>query len=170
MLEFAIVLPLMMFLLTLMVDVGRLFMVSYAMQDATYRSARASAVAGGAAARTPTGGEVYRDAFYQALDEIPGSDQVEGTPNPVVVTGQFCSTLAPNDQFVTVSSTYDVRLITPGLGTLLNLAGGNTSAFLSSTVSLTSASLSRCEVVGSFPTPPASSAAAGTSADEPSGG
>jgi Flp pilus assembly protein TadG len=144
--EFAFVLPILLFLMAFMVDMGRLLMVSHAMQEATYRSARAGAIAGGANISAGANQSVSREAFDRALSEIPGADQVSGPPTLLVDSGGLCTKEGQN-QFVTVSTTYNVRLLTPGLGTLLTIAGGD-GAQVSASYNLKATSLSRCEVLG----------------------
>lgn len=149
MLEFIIILPMFLFLIVFMVDMGRVIMVATAVQEATYRSARASAIAGGADLLVTDSqgglGSVSDAAFFQALEETPGGRSAENI-SLSTVSGGRCEQSEPNN-FVTIQATYDVKFLTPGMGGLLRLAGGGTTE-LGTSYSLQAVSVSRCEVVG----------------------
>jgi Flp pilus assembly protein TadG len=147
-LEFAIVLPIFLFLVFFMVDAARLLMVNNAMQEATYRAARASAIVGTTA--------VAQKAFDDAVAEIPGASAVtEGSAR--LTTNGVCPLVAPltggglapvtAEQYVSVQSTYSVTVLTPGLGVLLSFVGGDGIA-LTSDFPMRSTAVSRCEVAG----------------------
>lgn len=145
MLEFTLLLPMMLFLVAFVVDIGRLMMVSNAMTDVTYRTARAGAVAGGGDV-VVNGQTVTKEAFGTALAEIPGANQAFNIKGPNIETGSFCKSTG-DDRYVKVSTDYSVTLLTPGLGGLLSLAGGGDGGVLPGTFNMNATSVSRCEVV-----------------------
>lgn len=138
--EFVMILPLFLFMMMLVMDGARLLLVSSAMSDATYRAARAGAVAGGADM-----GNSSQLAFNQALGEIPGAHAAGGA-NATVVRGSVCSNAQP---YVEIRSEYQVELLTPMLGGLFELATGqgSSSSWLDNGyLNMDSVAVARCEI------------------------
>lgn len=133
-LEFTMLLPITLILFLLLVDGARVLLVSGAVSDATYRSARAGAVVGGAQF-----GETSFKAFDQALDEIPGGSLAQ-QPNLEIVNGAICTNF---EQYVEVTSRYEIKLLTPGLASAFNLFGQNSS---NTNLALSTTAVARCEV------------------------
>ena len=139
-LEFVLTLPMFLFLVLFVIDVGRVMMVSNAMQDSTYRAARAGAVYGAAEAG---GFSPSRDAFDQAISELPGASAAN-IENFRVVRGRTCTV---TDPYVEIDVEYSIEMITPGLGALLQMASSKPSDDpFSGEYEVTSNAIARCEV------------------------
>ena len=134
MVEFALILPLFVFLSLFAVEAGRLMLVRAELQDATQQAARAGAQVGGGNVRVA--GEVWSNrAFVSALDNS-SMNLDSGTATFVVVAGGRCS---PSDRFVTVRGTIaPPPSILPGLYAMIGAANPNWS--------LTATSTALCEV------------------------
>lgn len=164
MLEFAFVLPILMFVLLFIVDMGHLMLMSGAMQDATFSAARTGAQVGGAAidangtGRIVCGGDgangnpcragsTYR-SLLDTAQQIPGYGSLGSMREMTVVHGAVCRDDGTNDH-VELRTTYRTSLVTPGLGAMLNLMspGANSSADGEWTLSATA--VARCEVIRS---------------------
>ena len=145
MLEFVIVLPMFLVLILFIVDMSRLLMVHSAMQEATYRAARAGAVYGGS--RTPDGARVSQRAFDKAVGETPGSSSAENVQF-LPGSGQVCRA-SGLDLYVEIGARYRVDLITPGLGGLLNVMSGpdqHNNILDADSFTMDTFSVARCEV------------------------
>lgn len=145
-LEFALILPLALALITFSVDMGRLVMARTALQDAVNVAARTGARTGNpgpfpsgkpcTADVTPDAGAVSYNAFCQALSgtSLVAADSVE----LLGPTGGVCRRGADATLFVTVSAQARVSYVTPGLSALLGLAGDANNVRVTATA--------RCEV------------------------
>jgi Flp pilus assembly protein TadG len=142
-LEFAITLPLFLFMLMFSLDLGRMVFMSGLIHDAAFTSARAGAQIGGAGSAT-TG------ASRKAFNEVVSNYGWKGTDATYkVVSGATCAKAANSaDNFVAVDVSYKVFFITPGLNSLLGvLRGGPTASDGSWTLKATG--LARCEITKS---------------------
>ena len=112
-LEFMLILPLFLFMTVFAVDMGRMILISGALNDAAYVSARAGAQRGDA-------GNVEngpaRNAFDRAAQMIPGANMTENAEFRIV---QGRCTDA--NSYVVIEVVQQVDFITPGLGRLLGL-------------------------------------------------
>jgi Flp pilus assembly protein TadG len=155
MLEFALILPIFMALILLSIDMGHIILISGAMQDAAFSAARAGAEVGGAgysANGSPTcpgngvcdNDTVAYNALVSAAQEIPSSASTNLT-GMTIVSGAECSNAAP-DNTVVLKVHYNTNLLTPGLGELLAMAGGDAGR-APNTWSITATAAARCEVV-----------------------
>jgi Flp pilus assembly protein TadG len=133
-LEFVMLLPITLILFMVLVDGARVLLISGAVSDATYRSARAGAVVGGASY-----GDVAGEAFAAALDEIPGGS-LAVNPEMIVVSGERCSAF---ESYVEIKSTYTVDLFTPGLAAAFGFLDRETDG---GGLRLDSTAVARCEV------------------------
>lgn len=141
MLEFAIVLPIVLFMLTFMLDMGRMVLISGVLQDATQVAARSGAQVGGAG--SPTTGPA-REALDQSLDDYPGVE-AETTHSFVIESGERCRTTGTN-RHVAIQVNYPVDFITPGLTMFLNMMDGEDRAPEGAWL-LRATAVSRCEIV-----------------------
>ena len=132
-LEFVMLLPITLILFMIMVDGARVLLVSGAVSDAAYRSARAGAVVGGAGF-----GDVSEQAFEQALSEIPGSG-IAQNPEINIVAGGICTN---TDQYVEIQANYSIQLLTPGLAAAFNFFDNDSGSQLR----LDSTAVARCEI------------------------
>lgn len=105
--EFSLILPIMLYLMLLSIDMGRLVFLSGIVHDAAFYSARQGAIQGGALG-------VSEDAFSQAVSRFPGS------PTPSGFTIQSGAVCSRGDNIVRVTGEVETTLITPGLRSLLN--------------------------------------------------
>lgn len=138
MLEFALLLPLFLFLIFFTVDMGRLILTRGMLIDATQQAARTGAQVGDAG--NPYTG-ASRQAFDRAIELNPGMS-LDHVAAFTVEEG------APCGRYVTISSAYDFRFITPGLAQAAGIfTGQQTQEF--ATMRLDAASVARCEVTRS---------------------
>jgi Flp pilus assembly protein TadG len=129
MVEFALILPLFVFLALFAVEAGRLMLVRAELQDATQQAARAGAQVGGGAVRVS--GEVWSVRAFNSALENSSMNLDPATSTFVVVAGSRCST---SDRFVTVrATTTPPPSILPGLYTLIGAANPNWSLNATST-------------------------------------
>ncbi|MGZ4639143.1 MAG: TadE family protein [Actinomycetes bacterium] len=148
MIEFALVLPIFLFLMLLTVDMGLLMLTSGAMNDTAFSAARAGAEAGGAglehgALACPVDGHCQSGISYDTAEE--GLAQMPLGPSSyaydhstfTVESGALCTAGGP-DTFVTVKMHYRVHTFTPGLSALLGINGD-------SDWPLTATGVARCE-------------------------
>jgi hypothetical protein len=136
-LEFAMVLPLFLLLITFIVDVSRVMMISNAVNTSAYRAAREAAIRGGGDVVCPSSGtRCYIATFNTVLTETPGGSMATVTNGPTVLKGARCSAVDP---IVVIEARYSVRFLTPGLATVMGLAGGGFN-------NLGAKGVSRCEV------------------------
>lgn len=136
-LEFVLLLPMFMFLMLFIFDVSRVLMVSGVAQDAAYRAARAGAVYGGA---DPDGSRPALAAFNQATRELPGGGSLQNA-RVEIVRGSECISTA--GEYVEIRVHYDIDMVTPGLGRLLNGINGLPA---DGAYHLSSTAIARCEV------------------------
>lgn len=142
-LEFAITLPIFLFMLLFSLDMGRMVFLSGVVHDAAFTSARAGAQVG--AAGTNASG-ASRTAFYEAVDAIPGSKNEDATFQ-VVSSNECTSSGRDEDTFVEVRVSYKVRFITPGLNSMLGVMSDRDNGDGSWTLPATG--VARCEIVRS---------------------
>lgn len=136
-LEFALILPALLFLIIFSIDLGHLILVKGAFQDATYASARAGAQIGAPGDRSQ--GQSLR-VFREAAAGIPSVD--ERRAELILVEPRICT----GDQNVTVRSRYEAELITPGLRPMLSLFSGRDQG-QDGTYPLIQTAVARCEIV-----------------------
>lgn len=176
MLEFALVLPFMLFLLAFTIDMGRMVYAAHAAQQAVSETARQSAVFGAIgiggdhasavpASRATAVGACNADrgsckmglfALHTALTDTPGGQMLQNWQ--MVVTddvqngfGPVCSAATPT---IRVQLAYDIDWLTPGMTGLLNLVGTGSAPASDSlpTQHMTSTATARCEVEVDAPT------------------
>ncbi len=142
MLEFAILLPIFIFILMFTIDMGNVIFLSGTLHDAVFVAARSGAQVGAGCYNDPVGGDCAgpsRNAFNQALAGIPGVRQ--SYVNSFAVTEGATCTNVPGGNYVVVRASYRVHFITPGLFSLINVATAGHGWSLSAT------GVARCEVV-----------------------
>lgn len=146
-LEFIFVLPFILFFMMFTFDIGRISLMSGMLHDATNQAARAGAQVGGgclpanssgASCSEATANAAAPQAFRQAMAGKPLIDPAQGRMQ--VTTGALCRTTGPN-LFVTVETSYEANLTTPGLPALLNLTVREGPWLLQATA------VARCEIV-----------------------
>lgn len=114
MLEFALLLPLFMFLVLFTVDVGRLTFYMGALNDATYLSARAASQYGSTG---PANSGISATAFRRAIEAVPG--MANGSERIQIVGTGVCTDAT---SFIDIDGTYRYRFLTPGLSELARLS------------------------------------------------
>jgi len=135
--EFAFILPLFLFLVLFVVDAGRMLLLRAELQDYLFSAARSSAQVGYTTGLNGKGTYAY-DNFVSNVGEAP----LMSTGNIASFDDQYqggallCSNAKP---YVKLHATYSANLITPGLGSLLNLANSGSSW------SLSASAVARCE-------------------------
>lgn len=143
------ILPMFLFMCLFAVDLGQMVLMSGALQDSAFVSARKGAQSG--APGLHRSGNAYR-GFEEALVGIPGADIDRVTNFEAAATSSgtsgavsgspVCTSSTP---WVQVRVSYRQPLITPGLGSLIGLAGGPSNE----SWVLTQTAVARCEVVRS---------------------
>ena len=176
MLEFALVLPFMLFLLAFTIDMGRMVYAAHAAQQAVSETARQSAVFGAAgmdgnhaspvpASRSTVVAACTADrtscvmglfALQTALADTPGGQMLQNwqlsvTQDVQAKFGRVCSADTPT---IRVQVAYDIDWLTPGMNGLLNMAGtgSDQSSGTLQPRSMTSTATARCEVETATPT------------------
>lgn len=167
MLEFALILPLMLFMLAFCIDAGRMIYASHAAQQALADAARQAAVFGAAgqggssAASYPASRQIAINAcnasqtscqmalyaLHTTLSEVPGGKIIKSwtlsvAEDPTLKLGSVCSALTPS---IKLTLAYDIDWLMPGMNTLLSV-GSETPAPRLSTQHLTTSAVVRCEV------------------------
>ena len=137
MIEFAMILPLFLFLMLFTVDMGRMVLLQAGLQDATQQSARAGAQVGGASISNRS-----RITFDSAIDAAPGLESGR-VSRFTINSGGTCSAGQTN---VTIDARYSASLITPGLTALLGVFAGQDGQDAGDW-SLSATSVARCEVL-----------------------
>jgi Flp pilus assembly protein TadG len=144
MLEFALILPFFLFLVFFTVDMGRMTVLSGILSDSAYVAARSGAQRGGA---NINGDQNVIRTFERVQTNIPdlGADD----PAQITIVNGTCSSTTGANSYIVVDVTKDVDFITPGLGALLNMAGGGdgTGGPELSTWTLSSRGTVLCEIV-----------------------
>ncbi len=138
MLEFAMILPALVFTLLFTVDMGRMVLLQSALQDATQQAARAGAQVGGAG-NGSTG--TSRVAFNGAIDAAPGMTRSR-VSSFVVNDGFRCRV---GESYVEVTTRYRADFVTPGLTSVLGIFAGE-DRDPASDWTLEATSVARCEV------------------------
>lgn len=163
MLEFALILPIFMFMLLFTIDMGHLILMSSAMQDATYAAATTGAQVGGAGIDTSgsgmlvcnngttcRAGSTYR-SLTSSASQIPGYGKLgslDSSTPMVIVHGATCVDDGVNDHVV-IRTKYSTSLLTPGLGALLKMMSGSSNGVSDNGWVLTSTAAVRCQVIRS---------------------
>lgn len=152
MLEFVLTLPILMYIIMLILDMGMVIVANGTMQDAAYAAARAGAQVGGASYSQATNSfpcgaksaECRTGASYNALTATLAQSPSGRASNPrmAITSGGICTT--SSDTYVTTKVTYDHKLMTPGLAKLIGWSGGVADG---SAWKMTTTGTSRCEVV-----------------------
>lgn len=161
MVEFVLMLPILVFSIMFIVDMGQVILVNGAMQDVAYSTARAGAQVGGgsltASGQFPCGtrttafgcasGASYT-AFQASVKNAPGyANNNVVSPQMRLLSGGRCvanTTRSRADNHVTAQVRYQQKLVTPGLAQLLSASGANIK---SGRWEMTVTASSRCEVV-----------------------
>lgn len=130
-LEFVFTLPLSLAMCMFIVDAGRVFIATGAMNDAAWQVARQAAVHGSYSQTTA------EDTFYGALQAPAGVKLEKGTAAVVAVQGT-CDNSKPETRTIRVTATAAVPSLTPG-ATLL-LGGGTMSGW-----KIAVSAVARCE-------------------------
>ena len=139
--EFAIALPAILFILLFAIDMGQNIFIAGSLQDAAYISARTGAQVGGACIGSAgCSTSASHNVFYQSIGAIPGA--VPSSATWSVTTGATCTLSAtdPANAYVTITATYPEKLVTPGLATALSI-------FTGAAPKVTAVGIARCEVV-----------------------
>jgi Flp pilus assembly protein TadG len=159
MLEFALILPIFMFMMVFVLDMGHLVLMSGAIQDATFSAARTGAQLGGGGVDGSSGGAIVCtngaacqsgstwQTLNQTAQQIPGYGSLGELKRMTVVKGARCAATG-SDTHVVVRSEYSTELLTPGLGGLLSLFSGKSNN-LDGDWTLTATAVARCEIVRS---------------------
>jgi Flp pilus assembly protein TadG len=138
MIEFAMVLPLFLFILLFTVDMGRMVLLQAALQDATQQAARSGAQVGGA----NKNGNKSQTTFNEAVSNAPGMT-TSRISEFSVLAGSSCTAFQPN---VTIRTAYQADFVTPGLSTLLGVFTGDERG-PEADWTLRATSVARCEVL-----------------------
>ena len=147
-LEFMLIFPIALAIMLFSVDMGRIVLMSTSLHDSVSVSARAGARQGfvGTDTRGPA-----RDAFNEAVKVVPGlntsitSFKVLGPTRTLSGNGRTGKWCTQNDLYVKIQATANIKLITPGVGALLNISSGGTNTIPGS-VAIKSTGVARCEV------------------------
>ena len=120
-LEFIFTLPLAFAMCMFIVDAGRVFIADGALNDAAWRTARASAVAG---VYDQTAAE---GVFFRSLAEAPAGvslqKSVSGAPGASVNVSPGAGVCDATNKVIRVQASASVPTITPGLNYLLGASG-----------------------------------------------
>jgi hypothetical protein len=129
MVEFALILPLFLFLSLFAIEAGRLMLIRAELQDATQQAARSGAQVGGGTVRVA--GQIWsRRAFDSALTNS-AMNLDPATASYVVRAGSRCT---PSDRFVTINATIPPPpSIIPGLYAIIDAANPNWNISATST-------------------------------------
>jgi uncharacterized membrane protein len=146
MIEFALLLPLFLFLILFSVDAGLMFLVKSELQDATQQAVRAGAQVGGAGLLCSDPGKTAFTTSVNGSVTLKAAGFEGGDPCSGISFDASICTDTPSGMYVSATTTYSHHLITPGLGSLLELATG-TSNNLPGQFTMTANSSARCEVV-----------------------
>lgn len=130
-LEFVFTLPLTLAMSMFIVDAGRVFIATGAMNDAAWQTARRAAVAGGYSQADA------EDTFYSGLQNPAGVKLERGTASIEAVQGT-CDSTNPATRYIRVRGTATVPSLTPG-ATLL-LGSGSLSGW-----KISVSAVARCE-------------------------
>jgi Flp pilus assembly protein TadG len=151
MLEFVLLLPFALFLITFSVDMGRVVMVATGLHDSVSVAARAGARQGtiGTTRSIPSNAcsnavylpqDTVYNAFCQSVNAMPGFTAASFTI--ITPTSTNCERdINPKSSrmFVTVRASAKVDYITPGLGALIGIVTGQG-------MEITQTGVARCEV------------------------
>ena len=151
MLEFVLLLPFALFLITFSVDMGRVVMVSTGLHDSVSVAARAGARQGtiGTTRSVPSNAcsnsvylpqDTVYNAFCQSVKSMPGF--ISNSFDVLTPTSTNCErdvNPSSSRMFVTVRATARVNYVTPGLGPLIGIITG-------SGMDITQTGVARCEV------------------------
>lgn len=152
-LEFAMILPMFLFLILFSVDMGRYLLIAGALGDATYVGTRAVAQT---ATLNSNGVNVGETSFNNAISTIPflngestdpnspgrAKFQVLGTGNSAALPENTCR--VGGSLYVVGRGTVSVNLLTPGIGVLFGLSGQSVSG---NTIEVEQRAQLRCEVL-----------------------
>ena len=136
----ALALPLIVWTVLFMADMGRLVLAQAALTDASYSAARNAAAAGGTNNVIRDGG--ITQIMAEAMSSKPGLTPDASRFTVDVESGSVCT---QQDPYVTIVVTYQQELLSPGLGSALGLlmdgASGETVPVVAKVVVL-------CDVAG----------------------
>lgn len=146
MIEFAMLLPISIFFLLFIFNIGSAVLVDNVLNDAVYTAAQLSAQTG---AVDPN---AVRAAIDQTMTNLgPGYSPANLTVTQAGVTNvagfgnsNVCTSGVGGYTMVRVSASYNYPMI-PGLGALINMIGGGGASF-SSSLTLNSTGVARCEI------------------------
>jgi hypothetical protein len=149
MFEFALLLPLVVFLISFTIDMGRLVSLNSTLHDSTAVAARAGARQGFAGhipggqlcgSRISTGANPSYEAFCEAFRPLDGVKLVSVellSPSPDGVD-RWCSRTSESNLYVTVRARANLNFITPGIENVIAAAQGGQD--------VVAVGLARCEV------------------------
>lgn len=128
-------LPLSLWMMVFMVDMGRYLLTAAVVQDSAAVAARVGAQTG-----TPgtSSSGVSRTAFTQAVDVAPGLDPADASFR--VESPPLCT---DTSRYVVVRGAYPLEPLTPGLAQFLQIANGDRA------LEARGAAVARCEVARS---------------------
>jgi len=141
-LEAIFVVPVMLFLLLMIVDLGRLVYTKNALQDATQTAVRAASQRGGTVIN---GTKVAQIAFEQALAATPGVNAANAKLTSLQPNGVCTNTSA--GRTIRIRSQYTFRFNTPGLNAMLGFMAPAGQTAGSATTTITAGSALRCEII-----------------------
>jgi Flp pilus assembly protein TadG len=167
MLEFALILPLMLFMLAFCIDVGRMMYAQHAAQQALADAARQAAVTGAAGSSgnssesvpgtrqlaidtceaSPDSCKMALYALRTALSEVPGGRAVKSwtlrvSTDQALGFGTRCSAVTPS---VKLDLAYRIDWLMPGMNALLSVGSERTEE-APADQPLATAAIARCEV------------------------
>jgi|GEM_PF-5796293 len=117
-LEFALLTPLLLFMVVFAFEMGRMALTKAIVSDAAYSAARH-----GAATGAPTGAQITAD-YRTALSGMPFIQSPSAGTARLVSTASCTPT---GSKWVVVEVTYPQKLVIPGLARLVGIAGGSGS-------------------------------------------
>jgi len=149
MFEFALLLPLVIFLISFTIDMGRLVSLNSTLHDATAVAARAGArqgfaghIPGGQLCQTmfSNGANPSYEAFCESFRPLDGVqlDTVELLTPSAEGVDRWCSRSSESNLYVTVRASATLNFITPGIENVIAAAQGGRSVI--------SVGVARCEV------------------------
>jgi hypothetical protein len=172
MIEFALILPIFMFMIMFTLDMGKMVLMSGAMQDATFSAARTGAQLGGAGLdpTSTSGGQICNNgstcdssltysSLLETAQQIPGyggkcSDVAAGSSlgclrDMTIERGAVCADNPDNDH-VAIRARYSTTVTTPFLLSLMDMfSDGRDSRVQDGKWTLYATAVARCEVIRS---------------------
>lgn len=142
--EFALLMPLFLYMIIFSIDMGQMVLLSGVVHDDAFVGARASAELGGGT----TGTAAAQKAVKDSLSLVPTVNASQAT---VTVPDQYstCNTSGqPSGTYIQVNVSYPAQFITPGLSSLMSLMNPSSNDS-SGAWTLKATGVARCEIVRS---------------------